>query len=160
MERVNRIIRHPLWQSSMAAIHNLEKDRIFCGHDESHFMDVARLAYIESLRQNLEIPQEEIYAAALLHDIGRHLQYTKGVPHQEASAQIAAHILKDCDFLPGEQARILEAILSHRAQETSSQKNLAGLIYRADKKSRLCLFCLAQTECDWDEEKKNLFLEK
>ena len=40
-----------------------------------HLLDVARLAWIFNLEANQEISKERIYAAALLHDIGRHIQY-------------------------------------------------------------------------------------
>lgn len=160
MDRINQILRHPLWRSSMASIRELEKDRIFCGHQESHLVDVARLAYLECLELGLSVPREEIYAAALLHDIGRHLQYTQGIPHHEGSARLARDILNDCGFLPGERERVLDAISAHRTKSSFQRRDLAGLIYRADKKSRLCLFCPAQKECDWEEEKKNLSLDK
>ena len=39
-----------------------------------------------------------IYATALLHDIGRHIQYRQGIGHEISSAQIAPLILDDCDF--------------------------------------------------------------
>lgn len=160
MDRLNQIINHPLWKSSMASIRELEKGRIFCRHATEHLMDTARLAYIENLEHNLGIPREEIYAAALLHDIGRHLQYTEGIPHHEGSASLAKIILKDCSFSPSECERILNAILSHRQKETAFENDLEGLLYRADKKSRLCLFCPAIEDCSWSIEKKNLLLDK
>ena len=39
------------------------------------FWNVARLMYIYALEEHLELPKELIYAAALLHDIGRAQQY-------------------------------------------------------------------------------------
>ena len=74
---------------------------------------MARIAYIENLENGLGLAKEEIYAAALLHDIGRHLQYTKGIPHEQASAMEAEGILKDCGFAKEERERILGAILQH-----------------------------------------------
>ena len=32
----------------------------------------------------------------------------------------------------------------------------AALLYRADKASRMCLFCTAEPECNWSREKKNM----
>ncbi|MGN0613933.1 MAG: HD domain-containing protein, partial [Porcipelethomonas sp.] len=92
MERINKICSHALWRSYVNRITELEKDRIFCGHDTSHFLDVARLAYIEDLERGLKIPKELIYAAALLHDIGRYLEYLEGIPHDKASAMLAGDI--------------------------------------------------------------------
>ena len=108
MVRINRICAHPRWNESVKKIHALERDRIFCKHDIAHFLDVARIAYIEDLENGLGIPKEEIYAAALLHDIGRHLQYTQGVPHEQASAMEAEGILKDCGFSEEEQKRFMQ----------------------------------------------------
>ena len=159
MVRINRICAHPRWNESVKKIHALERDRIFCKHDIAHFLDVARIAYIEDLENGLGIPKEEIYAAALLYDIGRHLQYTQGVPHEQASAMEAEGILKDCGFSEEEQKTILNAILQHRTQNMEQAgSDLAGLIYRADKASRACLFCAACRECNWSKDRKNLTL--
>lgn len=87
MERVNQILQHTLYQSCRRQIDEKEKDRIFCGHDMGHLLDVARLAWIFNLEANQEISKERIYAAALLHDIGRHIQYENGnsAPDRRAS---------------------------------------------------------------------------
>ena len=98
LQRVNAICRHPLWQTSRKRIEELEQDRVFCGHDVIHFLDVARLAWIENLEQQLGLEKEHVYAAALLHDIGRHLQYERGIPHEEGSVMLAGQILRDCGF--------------------------------------------------------------
>ena len=74
MERVNRILKNHTYQDCLQQIYRLEAGRIFCGHDMTHFLDVARLAYIFNLEENLQIEKERIYAAALLHDVGRHIQ--------------------------------------------------------------------------------------
>lgn len=158
MERINRICRHPLWKESVAEIQRLEEDRIFCRHNPAHYLDVARIAYIDNLEKNAGISKEVIYAAALLHDIGRHRQYLEGTPHEEASAELADLILRDCGFTEMEQREIISAISEHRTPETAGKENLQGLIYRADKASRSCLFCDAFEECNWSMEKKNITL--
>lgn len=155
MARVDAITAYPLWRKSVARIAQLEATREFCRHDVTHFLDVARLAWIENLERGLEVPKEEIYAAALLHDIGRHLQYEKGIPHDEASVQLGGQILSDCGFSADAKKRILEAIGGHRNKDTKTRDDLCGLIYRADKGSRMCLLCRAEKECNWSEEKKN-----
>ena len=43
MERVNLILRHPLYRDCLSQIAGWERTRIFCGHDMTHFLDVARL---------------------------------------------------------------------------------------------------------------------
>ena len=158
MEQVNRICRHPLWRESMEQIRQLEQDRIFCRHDIAHCLDVARLAYLESLEKHLGLEQGLIYAAALLHDIGRHLQYLEGLPHEQGSAELARSILTDCGYSPAEQEEIVSAILQHRLPKTGAQNDLAGLLFRADKASRLCMFCGAAEVCNWSQEKKNMNL--
>lgn len=156
--RLGQIWEHPLFQEGLRANERLEKDRVFCRHGLGHLLDVARIAYIEDLESGAGVPKEMIYAAALLHDIGRHLQYTEQTPHHEASARIAEKILPECGFTQEETAQILHAILSHRDRTAKEDGGLAGLIYRADKRSRCCFACPAEAECDWDREKKNLFL--
>ena len=78
MERVNKICGHPVWKWHMERLAEYEKDRIFCRHGVEHLLDVARIAYIENLEKNSGLSKEIIYGAALLHDIGRYLQYTEG----------------------------------------------------------------------------------
>ena len=155
MERVNKICGHPVWKWHMERLAEYEKDRIFCRHGIEHLLDVARIAYIENLEKNSGISKEIIYGAALLHDIGRYLQYTEGIPHEKAGEDLAGEILKDCGFTGKEQEEILGAILRHRDRETKDNSRLAGLLYRADKKSRIRGFCTAEPECNWSEEKKN-----
>ena len=90
MERVNRIWRHRTYQECLEKIRAHEETREFCRHTPEHFLDVARLTYILALEEGIQAGLKElIYAAGLLHDIGRHLQYEKGIPHQTASAEIA-----------------------------------------------------------------------
>ncbi len=158
MERVNRIIRHPLWKGALQQIEALEKDRDFCRHDLDHFLHVARIAYIENLEQSLDLSKETIYAAALLHDIGRGLQYEKGLPHEDASTALAQGILTDCGFCEGEKKVIVDAIAAHRNADVARGYDLAGILYRADKASRNCFVCKAETECNWSREKKNTYI--
>lgn len=153
-DRINEIWEHPEYQKAYHKIQELEKDRKFCGHSLEHFLDVARLAYIYSLEEQSKIPREWIYAAALLHDIGRHEQYLNQIPHQEASAVLAQRILPDCGFSELEQSQIIQAIREHRKSRNKGG-SLMRYLYQADKKSRCCLICPAEKECNWAEEKKN-----
>lgn len=157
MERVQKIIAHPTVVSCMEQLEEFEKERIFCRHDVSHLLDVARVAYILNLEAQWEIPKEWIYATALLHDVGRAEQYQCGTPHQEAGARIARRVLADCQFAEEEQQMIVSAILEHRSgSETGSR--LAEVIRRADKISRPCFQCAAEVQCNWSREKKNFVI--
>ncbi|MCD7929143.1 MAG: hypothetical protein LUF86_03175 [Clostridiales bacterium] len=46
MERVNQILRHPLFREKLTEIDRLEQERIFCRHGLEHLLAVARLSYI------------------------------------------------------------------------------------------------------------------
>lgn len=89
MDRVNRILHNPKYRECVEKNRKYEEERIFCRHDMSHFLDVARLSWIENLEKGLGIEKELIYAAALLHDCGRFRQYEDGTPHELAGAQLA-----------------------------------------------------------------------
>ncbi|MGI6006088.1 MAG: HD domain-containing protein [Ruminococcus sp.] len=154
MSRVNRIWNHPLYQEHLKNLLEAEQGREFCRHTVEHFLDVARLSYIYVLEAGLSIPKDVIYGAALLHDIGRRLQYDQGIPHEKASAEIAGKILPDCGFSPEEISVITDAILNHRRKEAG--ENFNTLMYRADKMSRLCFGCPAEPRCNWAKEKKNM----
>lgn len=159
MDKVDEITRHPLYRKSLQKIAEQEDGRIFCKHDMEHFLAVARIAMILNLQENLGISQEVIYGTALLHDIGRHCQYIDGIPHEQASYEIAGQILQDIEYTPDEKQMILDAISYHRSPAVSVQNDLCGIIYRADKKSRLCSQCAAREQCNWSPEKMNLTIE-
>ena len=156
MERIDKILKHDLFLQNLNRNNTAEADRRFCRHNMVHFLDVARIAMIINLEEGLQIDREWIYAAALLHDIGKHRQYQQGIPHEKASGEIAPQILKECGFSDKETGVIVEAILSHREATVASEKNLKGLLYRADKASRACFACAAEADCNWKDDKKNL----
>ncbi len=135
----------------MAEIEIKEKDRIFCCHNICHSLDVARIAYIIALENNLNIKKDIIYAAALLHDTGRSID---GSSHNIHSAEIAENILKECDFNDNDILIILSAVKDHR-KDTDKIENLSDVIKRADKLSRQCYSCKAYDECYWSESRKN-----
>lgn len=155
MERVNKILENETYKECLAKNSQWEKDRIFCKHNMEHFMDVARIAYIMVLEKGLDIRKDIIYAAALLHDIGRFRQYENGTPHEKASADIAPEILADSGFSEKETDKILKAILDHRKYD-GEHGNLSYILYKSDKLSRACYSCGSASLCDWSEEKKNL----
>lgn len=156
MQRVNQILETKEYRKYLKRNEKAEKERIFCRHDMGHFLDVARIAMILNMEEQFGIETEMIYAAALLHDIGRWMQYKDGTPHEQASAQLASEILVKSGFDEKEQAVILEAILQHRNASVKEEKSLSGLLYRADKQSRACFACKACEKCDWKAEKKNM----
>lgn len=157
-QRINSIIQHESYQLYYKKIQSLEEERPFCKHDMAHFLDVARIATILSLEENSGVSREMIYAAALLHDIGRHEQYLQGIPHEKSSASLSFPILESCGFTPEEISEIQIAILNHRTFEVAVQKDLSGYLYRGDKASRSCHSCKQETQCSWPSAKKNMYI--
>ncbi len=155
MDRIDKILKHDLFIENLEKNKAAEADRCFCRHDMAHFLDVARIGMIINLEEKLEIPKSLVYGAALLHDIGKHRQYGEGIPHEQASADIAPKILRECGFDEKETRVIVEAILRHRDSEAAGETNLTGLLYRADKASRPCFACEAERDCSWKGDKKN-----
>ena len=154
MERVEAIRRHPLFSGEYGRLWAAEANRPFCRHGMDHLLSVARLMYLYSLEDQSGIPKDLLYAAALLHDIGRYAQLTRGTPHHIAGAQMAGEILPACGFSLEETARIQRAILAHRSGDHSDL--LAAYLYRGDKQSRPCFACAAEPDCNWPAEKKNM----
>jgi putative nucleotidyltransferase with HDIG domain len=152
---VQKIYEQEAFKLHMEQNKAAEATRIFCKHDLQHCIDVARIATILNLQEGFGVSKELIYATALLHDIGRHLQYENGTPHEEASAKLAPDILAACGFAEEEIGRIVEAIARHRDVTAQTESNLVGLLYRADKASRACYQCVASEACNWSEDKKN-----
>lgn len=156
MDRIDRIVKHDLFVYHLRENEAAEAQRRFCRHNMAHFLDVARIGTIMNLEEGLEIDREWIYAAALLHDLGKHVQYTDGKPHAAVSAGIAPRILAECGFDDNEAGVIIEAIRCHSDQSVREERGLRGLLYRADKASRVCFACAAEADCNWKDEKKNL----
>ena len=165
LSRVENIRAHRLFREALADIEVLEKDRIYCRHGLEHLLDVARIGSIFVLEEGLGIPADVIYAAALLHDLGRAEEYRSGEPHDEAGARIAAEILEDTDYTDEEKKMILAAVSEHRNKtasggeeggaESEGELPLADVIRMADRLSRQCWACEAADTCKWPEEKKN-----
>lgn len=153
MIRVNKIMKNCLFRSCMQEIDESEKERIFCGHGIEHLLSVARIMRINALEENIRIDKEIIYAAALLHDIGRARAYRLHTDHAAESAEIASRILEECDFDKAETDEIIYAVLHHNDSEKSSE--LCTLLRTADRLSRNCFACKAYEECNWSENKKN-----
>jgi uncharacterized protein len=159
MERIDAIVRDPMFQDSLARIRSHERDREFCKHTLQHFIDVARITYILALESGqlqrfieearLEGPaaaKEVIYAAGILHDVARWREYETGENHAPLGAFMAGEILERTGFSPGEIRVITGAIHEHREQ--SQQMSLLGdLLFRADNLSRACHECSARERC-------------
>lgn len=155
MDRINQILQHPLFIKYMNENDVRERNRIFCRHNIAHVMDVARIAYILNMEEGHGLSKDMIYGAALLHDIGRHVQYETGEKHAFAGARMAPEILCECGFQKEEIDEITDAIYHHSDKSRIGQMGLAGLLAKADQMSRACYVCAAKGACNWSEERKN-----
>lgn len=153
MDRIELIRNHPLYQQEYDRLQRMEAGRTYCGHDMEHFLDVARVCWIQVLEQKLPLTKDVVYAAGLLHDIGKGLQYEQGTPHHIASAELAEAIMPECGYDKEEMEPVLEAIRLHRKPQEHDHP-LVSLLYYADKKTRLCFCCKAAKECNWSDEKR------
>lgn len=148
-QRINQILKHATYQEYLSKIANYEMERPFCTHDLTHFLDVARIGYIINLEKELRIPQDIIYGAALLHDIGKWHQYEKGIAHEVASAKLCVPIFEAAGYNQEEIKKMQKAILSHRDSSVEGEESLSGLLFMADKLSRKCFECKMVSQCDW-----------
>lgn len=155
MDRINRILEHPLWKECIRQNEMAEAKRSFCHHDMEHLCAVGRIAMLLNLEEGLGLAKDIVYAVAFLHDCGRFKQYLEGIPHDEAGAEVAKKILPECGYNEEEINSIVGAIASHRGSSKKIREGpLADILYRADKMSRNCRVCKAYAECNWPEELK------
>jgi len=155
MTRIERILNNPSFLEYLRQNEVAEKERSFCGHGFDHLLTVARLTYIFLLEDgNPFITREMAYAAALLHDIGRWQEYSSGVDHAVAGADLAGPILAAADFDQGEAVIIIKAIRQHRFDESENvhRSPLSRALKKADRYSRLCFSCQAGDQCNKVEE--------
>ena len=154
MKRVNAIISHPVFQRELKKIERLEQKRAYCRHDLGHLLEVARIAYIMALEEGHQIQPDIVYAAALLHDIGKGAQYEIGMPHNQAGRELSGEILRECGYNKDEISGIGEAIEYHN-QPQVPLGSLSRILFEADKRSRKCFLCKMRADCKWPEDQKN-----
>lgn len=154
MNRINNILQNKKFEEYIRRNKEYEKNREFCHHHMQHFLDVARIIYIRVLENKMAIEKDMVYATALLHDIGRWLEYETGIPHEKAGVQLAEEILMECGYEKQEIECILKAIGDHR-NSNNFKNSLSELLYSSDKISRSCFNCNAYNQCKWSNEKKN-----
>lgn len=152
MHRIDNILRHPRFSGLLAQIEACEANRIFCRHGLAHLTDVARIAWIDVLENAYPLQKHTVYAAALLHDLGRAAQYAGLGNHDTAALAEQEQILRDAGFGAADTTDILAAIAAHGSD---SDHLLSRVLYRADKLSRPCHSCSAAAECYWPDEKRN-----
>lgn len=153
LNRIKLILENKKFKSYLNKNEECEVKRKFCHHDLLHFLDVARIAYIQVLENRLNIKKDVVYGAALLHDIGKWKQYLEGIPHEISSANLSKDILEESGYSKDEINFIVDAILKHR-KNTGSESLFNTIFYKSDLLSRNCLKCTAIDECNWTYEEK------
>ncbi|MFZ3101088.1 MAG: HD domain-containing protein [Desulfitobacteriaceae bacterium] len=148
LPRVNELIDNPSYESYMIEIEKAEKERRYCKHGFEHGLAVARIAHAFLLEQEeTSLSKELIYAAALLHDIGRWVEYQTGEDHAQASARLAFPLLEECGYNSEEIKVIVKAISEHRAHADESLSTLGRALALADDWARDCRQCQAKDGC-------------
>ena len=158
MNRIEIILDDPYYKDCLTRIDKLEADRKFCRHTFQHVVDVARITYILLLESgiikrfmeendlNLKLAKELVYAAGVLHDIGRWVEYEQGEDHAVAGARIAVELLIRAGFNEKEVLIITTGIKEHRRKK-ENMSILGELMCRADNLSRQCVCCDVSAEC-------------
>lgn len=147
------ILKNELFEEKIREIKDIEKDRVYCKHGLEHLLCVARIAELLAMEEGRGDKKEMIYAASLLHDIGRADEYKKGVSHERAGGLLAEIILSECFFNKEEKEKIKEVVENHKKE--GGENYLQELIHKADRLSRNCFSCEVRDSCKWEEEEKN-----
>jgi len=148
MTRVNKLLEHEDYICYIEKIDEVEKERFFCKHGFEHGLNVARIAYAYMLEKGETILlKEAIYSAALLHDIGRWVEYETGEDHAKVSARLALPLLEVCGFALEDIQMILTGIREHRQHREDNLTPLGEALALADDWSRDCRHCSAQNQC-------------
>lgn len=167
MDRVKAIINHPLYGEYLEKNAQREKERRFCKHDYQHMYDVARASYnmlmdnggireiISRGVSGQESVREVIYAAGLLHDIARWVQYDTGEDHALAGSRLARPIMEYAGFDARETALALRAIREHRRGGQGASL-LGKTLCLADDLTRPCAKCDARLDCYKFEQMENI----
>ncbi len=159
MKRVELLLKDALYIEYIRNNTDEESTIKYCQHGLQHHFDVARIAYILVLEHNdlnyfvkesglsgKLAAKECIYAAGLLHDIGKWKEYREGIDHASYGAKLAREILPRAFFNLGEIDIIGRAIYEHR-NINRDMSFLGERVHRADNLSRVCSQCEDRSNC-------------
>ncbi|MBC7075874.1 MAG: HD domain-containing protein [Syntrophomonadaceae bacterium] len=149
MKRAERLINDPLYAENMELNVRSEVEPKSYQHDFRHHLDVARITYILILENNdlnyfvkesglssKLAAKEVIYAAGLLHDIGKWKEYTEGIDHALYGSRLAREILPRAFYNPREVDIICRAVYEH-SNISRDMSFLGEKLHRADNLSRV-----------------------
>ncbi|NLB51409.1 MAG: HD domain-containing protein [Syntrophomonadaceae bacterium] len=158
MKRIQSLMNEPLYTEYVERNSRSEKERL-CPHNMSHHFDVARITYIlilenndldyfikESKLSSRMAAKEVIYAAGLLHDIGKWAEYREGIDHSSYSAKLARGLLPRALF-NYEEIEIISRAIDEHENQNDEMSFLGEKLYRAENLSRICSQCQHNTQC-------------
>lgn len=118
------------YQNLLSEIEDLKKERVYCKHDLAHFMDVARIASLIWIEEgsSVELNKDIIYAAALLHDIGRVIEYNEGISHDEGNRTKRTSRIS--------LRNIILQCLRHYSRNKRRPTSIRCIIWRSSRNSR------------------------
>jgi len=159
LKRVELLLKDSLYSEYIKNNTNRESGIKYCQHGLPHHIDVARIAYILVLERNdlnyfvkesglsgKLAAKETIYAAGLLHDIGKWKEIQEGIDHAAYGSRLAREILPRVFFNANETDMICRAIYEHR-NISKDMSFLGERIHRADNLSRVCSQCEDRAGC-------------
>lgn len=159
MKRIELLLKDAQYTEYITSNSDEESSSKFCQHGLQHHLDVARIAYILVLEHNdlnyfvkdsglsgKLAAKECIYAAGLLHDIGKWNEYKTGMDHAAFGSRLAREILPRAFFNTTEIDIICRAIYEHR-NISRDMSFLGERIHRADNLSRVCSQCEDRCNC-------------
>lgn len=161
MKRIELLLKDELYQENLSLNMREEQEQRYCLHDFQHHLDVSRIAYILVLENNdfnyfikdnglsgKLAAKELIYAAGLLHDIGKWKEHQEGVDHALLGSRLAREILPRVFFKPHEVEIIARAIYEH-SNISKDMSFLGERLHRADNLSRISNLSLLCSECSY-----------
>lgn len=159
MKRVELLLKDAHYIEYINNNNEEESANKYCQHGLQHHIDVARIAYILVLEHNdlnyfakegglsgKLAAKECIYAAGLLHDIGKWNEYRTGADHAAFGARLARDILTRVFYNPNEIELVCRAVYEHR-NISRDMSFLGERIHRADNLSRVCSQCEDRASC-------------
>lgn len=148
MKRLKKVFETPQFIRYQEWTRQWELERPYCCHNEQHFLDTARIAWILVLEGGHNFRRDIVYAAAFLHDTARWKEYEDGrYDHAVESALLAGPILQEAGFGMEEIEIISTAIAEHRQSPGDCSSELGRILSEADKLSRRCWSCAASDGC-------------
>jgi len=145
-DRIQCLLGNKQFIAYMAQNEAAEKDRLFCRHGLDHGLAVAEVAVAMAQAHKQPIKYDVVYAAGLLHDIGRWREYAAKEDHALVGSVLAVEILRDCGYNREEEQTVIMAIKHHREEQKEGQ-DLSEVLYRSDKLVRPCSSCQAKNLC-------------